>query len=171
MNAIPTLEQLSAGAERLGAKRRELVLAAAEMETDVAAVRKRHMPALRKIAIDVKALLAGLEGLVSNSSSLFTKPKSRIVADIQFGFRKGRGSISYDDEAKVITRIRKHCPELEATLIVTKESVAKDALGNLEGDMLRKLGITIVEAGDAAFVKAKDADTDELIKLALGEPS
>ena len=31
------------------------------------------------------------------------------------------------------------------------------------------LGIVIANTGDFAFVKAKDADTDALIKLALGE--
>ena len=45
-----TLDTLGKAAEDLGAKRRALVLAAAEMETEVSAVRKRHMPALRTLA-------------------------------------------------------------------------------------------------------------------------
>ena len=169
MNAIPTLDDLSARAERLAARRRDLVLAAAEMETEVAAVRRKHIAGLRKIAIDVKAQLAGLQRLVAEAASLFAKPKSRTVADIQFGFRKGRGRIEFDDEAKVIARIRKLRPDLVATAIVTREAVDKDAIGNIPADELRKLGITIVEAGDAPFVKPKDSDTDELITLALAE--
>jgi phage host-nuclease inhibitor protein Gam len=167
--AIPTLEQLSCEAERLAAKRRELVAAATDMEREVLAVRKRHMPRLRKIAIDVKAMLDALEGLVGCAASLFAKPKSRTVADIQFGWRKGRGSIQFDDEAKVIARIKAQRPDLIEMLITTKETVVKDALGNLGADVLRKLGISVVEAGDKPFVKPKDGDTDKLIALALGE--
>jgi hypothetical protein len=169
MNAIPTLEQLSSTAERLAGKRRELVAAAAEMDLEVLAVRKKHMPALRRLATEVKEMMAKLESAVSSAVALFEKPKSRTVAEIQFGFKKGRGKIEFDDEEKVIARIRKHLPDQVDVLIQTKEAVVKDALGNLDGDMLRKLGVSITEAGNRPFVKPKDADTDQLIALALGE--
>lgn len=165
----PTLEQLSSNAERLAAKRRELVAAATDMEIEVLAVRKRHMPALRKLALDVKAMMTALEGMVGLAASLFEKPKSRTVADIQFGFRKGRGKLALDDEVKVIARIRRLLPDQADTLIQTKESVVKAALENLDGDTLKKLGVSITGAGNRAFVAPKDADTDELIALALGE--
>ena len=171
MTATPTLETLSSSAERLAQRRREMVEAATAMEIEVADVRKRHMPALRKIAIDVKAIASGLQDMVSRAGALFTKPKSRTVADIQFGFKKGRGSMEFDDEAKVISRIRKHLPHLADTAIVTKETVAKDVLNKLSGAELKLLGVSIVDPGDAPFVKAKDADTDELIALALGKAS
>lgn len=169
MNAIPTIDSLSTNAERLATRRRELVQAAAAMDIAVAAVRKEHLPRLRKIAIDVKAMMTNLEDMVSRAGALFAKPKSRTVADIQFGFKKGRGKIEFDDEAKVIARIKAQRPDLVELLIATRETIVKDALGNLGADVLKKLGISVIEAGDAPFVKAKDADTDKLIALALGE--
>lgn len=164
-----TLESLSAAAEDVAGRRRSLVAAAAEMDAEIAAVRKRHMPALRRLALSVKTATTTLRDLVSGAQSLFEKPKSRTVADIQYGFKKGRGRIEFDDEAKVIARIRAKRPDLVATAIVTKESVAKDVLDKLPVAELKALGVSVVEAGDAAFVKAKDADTDKLIALALGE--
>ena len=100
---------------------------------------------------------------------LFAKPRSRKVADIQFGFRKGSGKIEWDDEDKVIARIRSKRPDLVATAIVSKESVSKEVIEQLTAAELKVLGIVIANTGDFAFVKAKDADTDALIKLALGE--
>lgn len=164
-----TLDTLSKAAEDLGAKRRALVLAAAEMETEVSAVRKRHMPTLRTLAQKVAAATDSLRSLVATVPALFAKPRSRKVADIQFGFRKGSGKIEWDDEDKVIARIRSKRPDLVATAIVSKESVSKEVIEQLTAAELKVLGIVIANTGDFAFVKAKDADTDALIKLALGE--
>jgi len=164
-----TLDLLSKTAEDLAGKRRALMLAAADMESEVTAVRKRHMPGLRSLALKVRSATDGLKVLVAKVPELFAKPRSRKVADIQYGFRKGSGKIEWDDEEKVIARIRSKRPDLVATAIVSKESVSKEAIEQLTAAELKALGITITGAGDAAYVKAKDADTDALIKLALGE--
>ena len=168
LNTI-TLADLSALAETLATRRRELVAAAAEMETEISGVRRRHMKRLRTLAVSVKSLTDSLRALVEQAPSLFLKPRSRTMADIQYGFKKGRGRIEFDDEQKVIARIRSKRPDLVATAIVTKETVAKDVIAMLSAKELKELGVSVTEAGDAAYVKAKDADTDKLIAMALGE--
>lgn len=164
-----TLEDLAADADKLAGRRFEFLSAAADMEGEISEIRRKHMPRLRKLALAVKALTDALLAQVATAPALFVKPKSRRVQDLQYGWRKARGKIEFDDEQKVIARIRKLRPDLADTAIVVKETVDKDVIDGLPADELKRLGISITDAGDKPFVKSKSDDLDELLALALGE--
>lgn len=164
-----TYEDIASAAEELARRRHEFLSVSADLEKEMIAVRRRHMGKLRGLATVIQSTTDRLLGLVRSAPSLFVKPKSRVVSDIQFGWRKGRGRIRFDDEAKVIARIRKLRPDLAETAIVTKEAIDKDVIDGLDAGELKKLGIEVVDAGNAPFVKAKSDELDALIAMALGE--
>jgi hypothetical protein len=89
---------------------------------------------------------------------------------IRLGYQKGKGKITWDDDAKVIAAIRRTFTKATAdTLISVIEKPAKDALANLPAAELRRLGVQVEAAGDAIYIKAADSEVDKLVARILEE--
>lgn len=137
------------------------------VETKVRAIRERHANDLRVLAAVVVEKRDALHTAIEASPALFKKPKSRILHGIKLGFAKAKGKVDFADAAKVVARIRKHLPDQAETLIKVTETPAKDALVNLTGADLKRIGVTVTDTQDKAFARPVDTEIDKLIDALL----
>ena len=92
---------------------------------------------------DAKArLLAWIEA----NPHLFQKPRTQTIGGVKVGYAKGKGCINTSQ--KTVDLIRQHLPDIANTLINTKESVNKAAIGKLPTASLRKIGCTVTKSSD-----------------------
>jgi hypothetical protein len=153
------------------AKAREVLAErVANFEAEVQAVRKRLLPGIKTAAAAAADAQGELSGQVTTHPDLFIKPRTMTLRGIKVGFQKGKGKITWDDDDKVVAAIRRHfAQDLADTLIAKIERPVKDALAQLPAADLRRLGITVEEAGDHVYIKAADSEIDKLVAQILEE--
>lgn len=131
------------------------------------AVRAR-MRILKTRVANAAATKEALRAAVADRPDLFEKPKTLAVEGIKIGFRKMPGRIDGDEQAAV-ERIRKHFPNLAAALIRTRDSINRQAVKNLDGRQLAKIGLAITEVDDEVVVAAATSDLDKLVDALMAE--
>jgi len=137
------------------------------LEAEVAALKRKQLPAIRKWAEAAAENQLALHDAIKESPESFVKPRTMILHGIRFGYQKQKGEISWEDEAKVVMLIRKHFPEQEEMLIKVTETPVKKALGRLPAADLKKLGVTVDNDTDEVFIKATDSDIDRIVEAIL----
>ena len=130
-------------------------------------LRRRHLRGIRSAVETVATARQALLDLVDGARELFAKPRTRLFHGIKVGVVKGKGKLSWEDDAAVIRLIRKHLPEQAETLIRVRETPSKTALAELTVAELKKLGITVAEAGDEIVAKPTDSEIDKLVAALL----
>ncbi|MBI5770798.1 MAG: host-nuclease inhibitor Gam family protein [Verrucomicrobia bacterium] len=139
-------------------------------EDQVRATQRRFVPGIKTAAAQAAAAQARLVAAIEKHPELFAKPRTLTLHGIKLGFQKGKGKIEWDDDEKVLAAIARNYPAPVAeTLIITTRTPAKDALAQLPAADLRKLGVTITDAGDFVVVKATDSEVDKLVAKILRE--
>jgi hypothetical protein len=58
-------------------------------------------------------------------------------------------------------------PDNADALIITKESVSREALKDLPGDKLKRIGVNISGSGDSIIIKPIDGDVDKIVQALL----
>lgn len=86
---------------------------------------------------------------------------------MKVGYQKGKGTISFEDADSVVARIKKHLPDQADVLIKLKETPVKDALAQLSAADLKKIGVTVSEAGDQVVIKPVDSEVDKMVDALL----
>ncbi len=132
-------------------------------------LRKEHMPKIKLAVGKCAERHADVKALIEANPGLFVKPKTQVFAGIKVGYKKGGGSMDWDDDAQVVKLIRKHLPDQADLLIKTKETPSKEALENVPASDLKKIGVTLTGAGDQVFIKATDSAVDKLVKALLAD--
>lgn len=154
-------------AQELAAARMMLKERVSALEAEVAALKKKNLPAIRKWAEAAAERQQALHQAIEEHPENFVKPKTMILHGIRFGYQKRKGEITWDDEAKVVALIRKHFPEMEEVLIRVVETPVKKALGQLPAADLKKLGVSVENDSDEVFIKATDSDIDRIVEAIL----
>lgn len=145
-------------AERVGA-----------LEEEVRAIQRRKMPGIKlALAASVDAQAKLTEALRANPG-LFKSPRSLTIHGIKLGYQKGKGGLEWGDDATLVERIEKLFPGQAGILLATTKKPVVDALGQLKPEELKRLGVSIVGAGDRVFVKACDSNVDKLVAKILKE--
>ncbi len=167
---MKTLEQIERLAEEYAEHRRELAAHLDRLQLELDEVKRRHLPRLRDLAADAAIAGGDLKAAVEESPELFTRPRTRVLHGIKVGFTKGKGKVVWDDEARVIERIRKLLPESQAELLIrVRESVHKPGLYDLTTADLKRLGVRIEDTGDAVVCKPVDSEIDKLVAQLVAE--
>ena len=167
------LETISKNAE-VHAQARNLLAERVTALTDAqAALRREHLPGIKRALARAAETEAALRALVEANPGCFIRPRTQVFAGIKVGYAKGKGALSFDDADSVVARIKKHLPEQADVLIRTKEAPVKEALAQLTVAELKKIGVTIEDAGDTVVIKPVDSEVDKmvdaLLKAATGE--
>jgi hypothetical protein len=168
---MTTMEDITNLCRTLSAARNALAQDVALAQAEIDAVKAAHLPGITARAKDVSEVFDALYEAVEANPGLFAKPKSLTLFGIKVGFAKGRGKIAWKDSDQVIALIKKHLPEQADLLIATREAPVKSALNGLPVADLRRIGVTVTEAGDRAIVIPQDGDLDRMVAAILGDPS
>ena len=165
MDVIEKLAQRFAGIK--GKLTREVELLNEEREAAV----KMHLPAIKRLSQSAREAQAELLEAVQESRELFEKPKSRELHGVKCGYRKGSGKVEWEDDEQVVKLIRKHLPEQAEILIIVKEKPSKAAIAQLPAADVKRIGCTVEDTKDVAFVADADSEVDKLVKALLEEES
>lgn len=169
----PQLAEMHKRAERLSQQRDELARHFQQLQADLDAAKQRHMATIKAIARRVAKEHAELVALIEANPDLFVKPRTQVVEGIKFGFQAGRGSLVWEDDAKVCSRIfalaeAGDITGEEADLFVsvtTKPSA--EALRRVDPKLLKRMGITIEGDGDKVLVKNVDSSIEKAVNAVI----
>lgn len=161
------LDSISKQTDAFAAARQLLAERVTALNEGMTQLRRQHMAGIKRALAKAAEAEAELREMVRSSSPIFVKPRTRVIAGVKVGFQKGKGVMNIPDAAAVVARIKKHLPEQADILIATKETPVKDALAQLDGADLKKLGITITDAGDQVVVKPVDSEVDKMVDALL----
>lgn len=138
-----------------------------DLNSGIEALKRDHMPALKRAIARAAEKHDQLKQIIEANPDLFIKPRTVIYHGVKLGMQKGKGGIAFDDAEQVVRLIKKHYPEQADVLVVTTEKPAKDALAQLTVAELKKVGCTVVDAGDAVVIKPTDSEVDKLVDTLL----
>lgn len=167
----PDLLPIDAAASDYRRARDVLRTLAGDAHRELQELKAAHLPMLREALADVAIADAALRGAVERSpKTLWERVRTRVVHGVKVGWAKARGKVDWDDEAKVIERIRKLLPAEQAELLIRrKESVHKPAVYDLTAADLKRLGIRIADDCDQVVVKDTTGDLDRAVDALLAE--
>lgn len=164
MSSMQEIEKLSS---TFAARREALAGAMLAFQEDQSAVQRKHFGRLRRLAIGMKLAEAELKAAIGEAPELFARPRTVIFHGIRVGLAKGRGKIEWDDDARVVKLIRRHCADQVELLIKVTEKPLKEGLAQLSVEELKKLGVTVESTGDVVFVKPVDSEIDKALKALI----
>jgi hypothetical protein len=164
---MTTLADIELKAKRYGDARASVSEIVSALDDAIKALKKAELPKLRRAVARAAEAHDELKALIEAAPELFIKPKTATLHGIRLGYVKGKGKIEWDDPEKVVRLIKKHFPDQADVLIATKESPVKDALNGLSAADLKKLGISVIEGGEAVFIKPVDSEVDKMVDALL----
>jgi hypothetical protein len=138
-----------------------------DLETEVLAIKKKFISAIRRAVEKAAQRHEALREAISEAPDLFVKPKTVIFHGIRLGYMKGKGDIAWEDTAQVVKLIKKNFPDSVDMLLKITETPVKTALAALSVSDLKKIGVTVVETGDEVFIKPTDSEIDKMISALL----
>jgi hypothetical protein len=139
----------------------------ATINEGIEALHKAHLKDLKAAVNKMAERHEQLKELIEGNPALFEKPRTVVFHGVKVGLAKGRGAIEWEDDERVCKAIKKLLPEQADILITTVEKPSKEALGQVPADMLKKLGVTVADAGDQVVIKPTDHGVDKVVKALL----
>ena len=164
MGNLGTIEGL---AKEFAGTRETLKARVETLEDEIAALKRKHLPAIKKAAAATMEKQSLLKAAIEEAPALFVKPKTLVIHGVKLGFRKQKGEASWQNQEAVIKLIKKHFPLEAEILIKTTEKPIKTALLGLPGSDLKKLGVTVTNDTDEVVIKSTDSDIDKLVGALL----
>jgi hypothetical protein len=135
----------------------------AALESDLEAVKRKHLAGLKKQAAVVANREAELFSSIESAPDLFKKPRTLTLNGVKVGYTLSQGKVEWHNEDQVLALIKKYRKDEVDVLIHTKETPNKDALRNLPAGDLAKLGCRIDGAGDVVICKRVAGDVEKLV--------
>lgn len=163
------LETISKRADVYAQLRAKLAEQVTALNDGIAALRRDHIPSIKKALARAADAESQLRTLVSENPHCFQRPRTQTFSGVKVGFQKAKGTVAVGDVQTLVARIRKHLPDQADVLIRTKESPVKEALLQLSASDLRKIGAEIVDTGDQVVVKPVDGEVDKMVDALLKE--
>lgn len=156
-------------AENLATARMMLKERVLALEAEIAALKKKHLPEIRKWADNAAQKQMELYEAIGDHPERFVKPRTMILHGIKFGYMKGKGEIFWENDARVVALIRKHFPEQADALIKITETPIKSVLAKMPAADLKKIGVTLDGASDEIIIKFTDSEIDKIVNAVLKE--
>jgi hypothetical protein len=164
-----TIADIEALTRRYAEARSALAERVQELEDEVTRLRRARLPAIRRALADAQARRDGLAAAVAEAPELFERPKTVIFHGIRVGYQKGRGTITWEDDARVCALIRRHFPDQAESLIKVIERPLKTALAQLSTADLKRIGVQVVETGEEIVIRPVDSELDRMIERLLAD--
>jgi len=164
---MTTIDDIQRLARDYAQRRNTLAERAQQLNEEVERIKRQHLARVRSAARSAADAKKRLEANVAANPHLFERPRTLVMSGIRVGFVKGKGQLIIEDPARVVELIRKRLPEQAAALIAVRETPVKKALANLSVTELKRIGVTLQEAGDQVVVKPTDGEIDKLVAALL----
>jgi len=139
------------------------------LQREIDALRRRRIKGIKAAWGEAGYHQERLKAAVAAHPELFEKPRTMVLHGVKFGLQKGRGTVSYADEAAVIARIDRLLPEQADVLVKTTRRLVKKALAGLDTRTLARLGCTLEETADQVVVKVAGDEIDKIVARILEE--
>lgn len=157
------IETIEKRCEALEAKRTTVRERMQAMREEIGAVRKRHMPGIRKAVIAAREARGALYLDVEVSPELFTRPKTRTLHNIRVGWKKQRGRVRFPSMRRSIDLARQKLPKKAGDLIRTKEELDKQAAAKLPVADIQRIGGEVSHDTDVPIVEPTGDDIDRAV--------
>lgn len=168
LEATVNLADIERAAKPYADSREGLGTCLTNLNEEIAEVKKRHLPYIKRALNRTAEKHSELVALVQAAPDLFVKPRTVIFHGIKLGYQKGKGGIGFDSAERVVELIQKHLADQADVLIKTTKKPVKKALAQLEVAQLKKIGCTVLSTGDAVFIGAVDSEVDKMVDALLG---
>lgn len=168
---MATLEHISDLCRTYAAARKDLAQEVATAQELIDQIKAKFAPEITARTEAMAAVHDELYAALEASPGLFAKRKTQTLFGIKVGFVKGRGKLIWKKAEQVVEAIKKHLADQAGVLIQTKEVPVKAALNGLSAAELRRIGVTLEEAGDQVVIAPQDGDLDKLVAALLGDPA
>ena len=139
------------------------------LQQDLVALRGRRLPGIKGALEAVRRSEDDLRVAIEGAREEFKRPRSRVFHEIKLGLKKAKGSLQWASETRVVQLIKQRMPDKVEVLIKRTEKPVKSALQQLSATDLKKLGVSVVGAGDEVFIKPSDSELDKLIQALLSD--
>lgn len=167
---MATLKEIEDLTTAFANERRRLARMVEALQADIDHMRREAMPQIRAAVAAAAGAQDRLNAAISDSASLFRRPRTLVIAGIRVGFTKQKGKVEIDDEPATIARIRKLLPVEQAELLIrVREAVHKPAVYDLIAADLKRLGIRVTDDTDAVVIKPTDDAVDKIVATLLDE--
>lgn len=167
---MATIQQIEEKARAYSVQRAALVELVNGLNNEVELAKRRYLAAIRKTVAKAKDAESELVAFIERSPELFQKPKTLTFHGVKVGFGKQPGKIEFDNAQKLVERIERLYAEDEAMLeqlLIVKKKPSKEGLEKLDVPSLKKLGVTVQDAGERVVVKPVDGEVDKLVTALL----
>lgn len=171
-----TMREIETRAQAYASARDELGGMVAALEEGIEALKREHLPAIRRAIRKASEHHERLRQAIDMAPGEFERPRTQILHGIRVGYAKGKGRLVIEDENRAMTRIRLHYPEQVEYLIACKYTPVKEALLKLPAADLKKIGARIEGTEDEIVIRPVDGAVEKMVDALLksateGEPA
>ena len=138
-----------------------------ELQDEMETAKRARLRGIKSAVGKAAELRAHLVAAIEAAPELFARPRTQVFHAVKVGFRKGTGKMEWDDEEAVVQRIEKMFAAQAEQLLVIKKKPSKEGLETLGAADLKKLGVTVEDAGDVTVCKPVDGAVDKLVNALL----
>lgn len=136
-----------------------------ETDRQMRRVLDRRRGKIEEASARVAAARAELEGLVTDSKSLFKSRKTQVVSGIKVGFQgKGGGWVVADEQAAIEEARKLLGSDQLKHVVKTTESLIKNGLKGLSDEERRRLGVTYRSGTDTVVANPTSGEALEMAK-------
>lgn len=139
------------------------------LQDEIEAAKRKRLHGIKNAVAKAAAAKSALEAAVARAPHLFEKPKTLVICGVRVGYKKQPGRLAFDDPARVVALIRKHCPDQFETLVSVRETPLKGGLAQLSAAELKRLGVQLEADSEAVVVQSTADQVDKLVAALLSE--
>lgn len=162
-----TLSEIETSARKLRDARDAVSEIVTKLHADIASLQREATRRIKAAVARTAERRSELYNLIDGNRALFAKPRTQVFHGVKCGVAKGKGSIEFEDEDRVIANIEKKLPDQVDFLIKTEKKILKNLLKTLTVDDLKKIGCTVEETGDYVVISFADKEVDKLVNALL----
>ena len=169
------LDLMRKKAAAYAAERDKLAALVNAMKDEISTIERGAMPDILRAARRISTLHNELAAAIGDNAECFVKPRTVVVDGLKFGLQKQKGRMTWDDDDKLCARVDKLAEEgvisaeqAELCVAVTYKPVAA-GLEQLDGKVLKRLGVTVTADTDAPIIKTVDGGVEKLVSALVRE--
>ncbi len=143
------------------------------LEQEITTVKNGSLPEIERVARQIARQHTELQELIAANPALFAKPRTYVVDGLKFGMQKKVGKLKWEDDAKLVGRIEGLTvqelitPEQQGMLITTVKKPVAKALEQLDGKLLKRLGVTLTADSDEPLIKSVDGEVEKAVNAII----